>query len=39
MKGLRACPICPDCGSKKFERTEGDAVKVRCVSCNKVIMI
>lgn len=20
MRGLRACPICPECGSKKFRR-------------------
>ncbi|HEX9845311.1 MAG TPA: hypothetical protein VGA92_02475 [Candidatus Nitrosotenuis sp.] len=40
MKGLRACPICPACGSKKFEKLEDkDHVKVRCLSCNKIISI
>jgi len=39
MKKLRACPICPTCGSKKFERLKDSKVKVRCVSCNKVMSI
>lgn len=39
MKGLRACPICPRCGSKKFERLEDSAVKVKCLTCNKIISI
>lgn len=40
MKGLRACPICPKCGSKKFERLDDDKkVKVKCRSCNKIIEI
>jgi len=39
MKGLRACPICPKCGSKKFERLDAENLKVRCLSCNKVIFI
>jgi hypothetical protein len=37
MKPARACPICPECGSKKFERLEGDDVKVQCTSCKKII--
>ena len=39
MKPARACPICPDCGSKKFERLESDGVKVQCANCKKVINI
>ena len=39
MKGLRACPICPKCGSKKFERLDDNNIKVRCLSCNKIISI
>lgn len=37
--GLRACPICPNCGSKKFERLKDHDVKVKCLSCKKVITI
>jgi|TARA_Y100000588_G_scaffold100924_1_gene109652 NADH pyrophosphatase NudC (nudix superfamily) len=39
MNPARACPICPDCGSKKFERLEGDGVKVQCANCKKIITI
>ena len=40
MKKIRACPICPNCGSKKFERLSDDSVvSVRCVSCNKTMKI
>ena len=39
MNSSRACPICPECGSKKFERLDGDGVKVRCLSCKKIITI
>ncbi len=39
MKGLRACPICPKCGSKKFERLDDENVKVRCLNCSKVTTI
>ena len=39
MNSARACPICPECGSKKFERLDGDGVKVRCLSCKKIITI
>lgn len=38
-RGLRACPICPACGSKKFKvvgRNDEEArVTVECVSCRK----
>ena len=39
MKPLRACPICPNCGSKRFERLPGDVVTVKCRSCKKIITI
>jgi hypothetical protein len=41
MKGLRACPICPGCGGKKF-RVIGNSEKkvvVECLSCAKRISI
>ena len=40
-KALRACPICPGCGSKKFkvvENSEKRAV-VECLSCGKRLSI
>jgi|TARA_B110000014_G_C19655657_1_gene344966 NADH pyrophosphatase NudC (nudix superfamily) len=39
MKPARACPICPVCGSKKFERLGDDGVKVQCASCKKTITL
>ncbi len=39
MKKPRACPICPKCGSKKFELLKDVQTKVRCLSCNKIITI
>ena len=39
MEPVRACPICPQCGSKRFERLPGDKVTVKCCSCNKIIEI
>jgi DNA-directed RNA polymerase subunit RPC12/RpoP len=36
---LRACPICPNCGSKRFTRLPGDKVTVKCRSCEKIIEI
>jgi hypothetical protein len=40
-KGLRACPICPGCGSKKFKVIENSEknVVVQCLSCAKKISI
>ena len=40
-KGLRACPICPQCGSKKFRVIENSEKKaiVECLSCTKRISI
>ncbi len=39
MKPARACPICPECGSKKFERLENDEVTVQCAGCKKIITL
>lgn len=40
-KGLRACPICPSCGSKKFRVIENaeNRVIVECLSCAKRLSI
>ncbi|HXG06845.1 MAG TPA: hypothetical protein VNI77_05915 [Nitrososphaera sp.] len=40
-KGLRACPVCPSCGSKKFRVVENDrnAVVVECRSCSRRLSI
>ncbi|AIF85354.1 hypothetical protein NTE_03325 [Candidatus Nitrososphaera evergladensis SR1] len=42
-KGLRACPICPGCGSKKFRIIERDdsagKVTVECASCARRITV
>ena len=39
--GLRACPICSSCGSKKFRVIERDDAKVtvECLSCAKRIVV
>jgi len=39
MEPVRACPICPKCGSKRFERLPGKNVIVKCRSCEKIIEI
>ena len=39
MEPLRACPICPNCGSKKFIRIPDTAVKVKCRQCSTIISI
>ena len=39
MKPLRACPVCPKCGSKKFTRLPGKSVKVKCRICNNEISL
>ena len=39
MEPIRACPICPNCGSKRFTRLPGDTVKVKCRKCDKIIQI
>jgi hypothetical protein len=37
---MRACPVCPQCGSKKFKVVENsDKVVVECLSCAKRIRI
>jgi uncharacterized Zn finger protein len=39
--GLRACPICPICGSKKFKIVENSKyqVIVECIACGKRLWI
>ena len=39
MKPVRACPVCPNCGSKRFARLPGEKVTVKCRSCKKIIEI
>ncbi len=39
MKPLRACPVCPKCGSKKFNRLPGESVKVKCRICGNEISL
>jgi len=39
MKKLRACPICPDCGSKKFEKIKSEETTVKCIRCGKELTI
>ncbi len=39
MEPVRACPICPKCGSKKFVNLPGEKFTVKCRSCNKIIEI
>jgi hypothetical protein len=38
---MRACPICPACGGKKFKVIENSEKKavVECLSCSKRISI
>ncbi len=38
-KPIRACPVCPDCGSKRFIRLLGEKVTVKCRLCDKIIEI
>ncbi|HKZ62133.1 MAG TPA: hypothetical protein VJZ68_06950 [Nitrososphaera sp.] len=40
-KGLRACPICPSCGSKKFRVIENGEkqIVVECLSCARQLSI
>jgi len=40
-KGSRACPVCVQCGSKKFRVIENSENKtvVECLSCTKRISI
>lgn len=39
MGKIRACPICPQCGSKRFIRLADKTVTVKCRSCGRVIQI
>lgn len=40
-KGLRACPVCPQCGSKKFKVIENGERKtiVECLSCARRLSV
>ncbi|MEE8132459.1 MAG: hypothetical protein V3T40_02675 [Nitrososphaerales archaeon] len=41
MRRVRACPLCPECGSKKFQiiTNEGEKVVVQCKKCSKRLTI
>ena len=39
MEPVRACPICPECGSKKFIRIPDETVKVKCRNCSNIISL
>ncbi|MEW5840946.1 hypothetical protein [Nitrososphaera sp.] len=45
IKGLRACPVCPGCGGKKFSIVRRDdddnrkSVTVECLSCGRQITV
>jgi len=39
MEPVRSCPICPKCGSKKFEKIKSEPVKVKCVNCGNIAQI
>ena len=39
MEPVRACPVCPNCGSKRFERLSEVKVTVKCRRCQKIIEI
>ena len=39
MEKIRACPICTNCGSKKFDRVPSDETIVKCVNCGKQIAL
>jgi ribosomal protein L37AE/L43A len=39
MEKVRACPICPQCGSKRFDRIKAKETIVKCVKCGKELII
>ena len=39
MEKIRSCPICPVCGSKKFDRLKAKDTVVRCAKCGKELTI
>jgi len=39
MSPLRSCPICPDCGAKKFQRLKSNQTYVQCTNCKKILEI
>jgi len=39
MKSARTCPICPDCGSKKFHRINDSEITIQCSNCKKILKL
>jgi ribosomal protein L37AE/L43A len=39
MEKIRSCPICPRCGSKKFDRLKVKNTVVKCTKCGKQLTI
>ena len=39
MNPTRSCPICPNCGSKKFQRLKSNQTRVQCTNCKKILEI
>jgi len=39
VEKARACPICPGCGSKKFDRIPSEETIVKCTICGKEIVL
>jgi ribosomal protein L37AE/L43A len=39
VEKIRACPICPGCGSKKFDRIPSEETIVKCTVCGKEITL
>ncbi len=31
----RSCPVCPECGGRRFERLRGPGTLLRCRSCGR----
>jgi ribosomal protein L37AE/L43A len=39
MEKIRSCPICPVCGSKKFDRLKAKDTIVKCTKCGKELTL
>jgi hypothetical protein len=39
MEKIRSCPICPRCGSKKFDRLKVKDTVVRCAKYGKELSL
>ena len=39
MTPARSCPICPDCGSKNFQKLPSMHTRVQWVKCKKILEI